>query len=110
MRYILLTLSFSFIHSTYASLKDDIVPGWVSITSQDASLTSIFTYVRDSIFSLLALVAIWVFLFIGAKLVVARWNPEEFKKALKMFIYAIVGLFVITVAYAAVRMVAWLNF
>jgi len=38
----------------------------------------------------MALLAIGMFLFIGGRLVVARWNPEEFKKALQSFIYAAV--------------------
>lgn len=110
MKYIAIILSFFVWKTVFALSKDEIIPKSSSDVMVDASLTWVFTYARDSIFALLALIAIWVFLFIGAKLVIARGNPEEFKKALNMFIYAIVGLFVVSVAYAAVRMVAWLNF
>jgi hypothetical protein len=36
------------------------------------------------------LIALGVFLFIGIRLAVARGNPEEFKKALIHFVYAVV--------------------
>jgi hypothetical protein len=41
--------------------------------------------------------------------VVARGNPEEFKKALMSFVYAAVGLFVVAFAWALVRLVAGIN-
>lgn len=115
MKHIIILLSFFLWKTVVALSPSDIIPtDSPQVVTADTDwfegLTVLFTYARDSIFALLALVAIWVFLFIGARLVIARWNPEEFKKALNMFIYAAVGLFVVTVAYAAVRMVAWLNF
>lgn len=76
---------------------------WVSF------LDRILDFARDSIFSLLMLVAIGVFIFIGARLVIARWNPEEFKKALQSFVYAVVGIFVVAAAWVMVRFVAWLD-
>jgi len=86
---------------------------WVLSSTSTATwewlLDGILLFVRDSIFGLLALVAIAVFLYIWAKLVVARGNPEEFKKALQSFIYAVVGLFVVAFAFALVRLVAGIN-
>lgn len=76
---------------------------WVSF------LDRILDFARDSIFRLLMLIAIAVFLFIGARLVIARWNPEEFKKALQSFVYAVVGIFVVAAAWVIVRFVAWLD-
>lgn len=78
-------------------------------TWADDILDNVLAYVRDSIFGLLALIAIGVFLYIGFKLITARWNPEEFKKALNTLIYAVIGLFVVSFAFAAVRLVAGLN-
>jgi len=46
---------------------------------------------------------------LGFKLITARGNPEEFKKALNTFIYAVVGIFIVSFAFAAVRLVAGLN-
>jgi hypothetical protein len=58
---------------------------------------------------LLMLIALGVFLFIGIRLSVARWNPEEFKKAMMQFVYAVVWIFIVFVAWAAVKLVAGLN-
>lgn len=99
-----------------ADLKDKILgDSWsgvlnsTSTATGEALLDSIFSFLRDSIFGLLALIAIGVFLYIWAKLITARGNPEEFKKALQSFIYAVVWLFMVAFAFAIVRLVAWVN-
>ena len=100
------------------TLQEDILPwdGWVlnGVTSTNGSnkqyqLDSIFSYIRDSIFGLMGLIAIGVFLYIGFKLISARWNPEEFKKALNTFIYAVIGIFIVSFAFAAVRLIAGID-
>jgi len=58
-------------------------------------LDTLLAFARDSIFSLLALLAIALFIYIGAKLIMARGNQEEFKKAMQMFLYTIIGLFIV---------------
>jgi hypothetical protein len=40
----------------------------------------------------------------------ARWNPEEFKKALMSFVYAVIGIFIVAVSRAVVKLVSSLNF
>lgn len=75
-----------------------------------STLDNILKYFKNSIFDLLALLVIWAFVYIWAKLVVARWNPEEFKKALTYFIYIIVWIFLVSSAWAIVKLVSWLNF
>lgn len=98
-------------------IKDHIIPGsqgqdvvawdqnsWLSL------LDSVFGFAKDSIFRLMMLIWVGVFLFIGIRLVVARGNPEEFKKAMLHFIYAVIGIFVVSVSWAAVRLVSGLNF
>ena len=98
------------------SIEDNIIPDTPENTATSDQpewkefLFSIFEYIKDSIFWLLALTAISVFLFIWAKLVIARWNPEEFKKALMQFIYAIVWLAIVALSWAAVKLVSSLNF
>lgn len=95
------------------SLQNQIAPNTksaiVSDSSEKAPLDSIFTFAKDTIFWILWVIAIWAFLFIWIRLVIARWNPEEFKKATQQLIYAVVWLFVVAIAWAAVRLVAWLN-
>lgn len=110
---------FWFFHTVLAevNIENDILPSssvfgapstsWS--TTDTSMLDNLFAYVRNSLFSLLMLIAIAVFVYIGFKLITARGNPEEFKKALNTFIYAVVGIFIVSFAFAAVRLVAGLN-
>jgi hypothetical protein len=65
--------------------------------------------VKNSISDLLMVISLGVFLYIGIRLGIARGNPEEFKKALMHFVYAVVGIFFVFVAWALVKLVAGLN-
>ncbi|MDP2090008.1 MAG: hypothetical protein Q8K30_00290 [Candidatus Gracilibacteria bacterium] len=72
-------------------------------------LDNIFIWIKDSLTGLIVLIAVGAFLFIGIRLAMARGNPEEFKKAINQLIYAIVGIFIVAFAWAAVTLVAGLN-
>lgn len=73
-------------------------------------IQSIFRWIKDTLTWLLLFIAIGVFLFIWIRLGLARWNPEEFKKAMTQFVYAVIWIFIVSVAWAAVVLVAWINF
>ena len=73
-------------------------------------LDSIFWFIKDKLFWFLMILSIWAFLYVWARLIIARWNPEEFKKAMLHFVYIVIWLFVITAAWALVKLVSWLNF
>lgn len=98
--------------------KNDIIPSWSSITGRidtDVSwwlnlFNSIFVYIKDSIFGLLAIITIGLFIYIWWKLIKADGNPEEMKKAFKNLIYIIIGLFIVSLSFALVKMVSGLNF
>jgi hypothetical protein len=75
----------------------------------EEAVDGILMFVRDTMFDLLLLIAVWVFLFLGWRLLIARWNPEEFKKALTGLVYAWLGLFIVAFAYALVRFIAWID-
>lgn len=104
------------VQSWFAALKDDIIPTQNPSVIDPSSawgtwlLDAVLLYIKDSIFALMALIAIAVFLYIGWRLILARWNPEEHKKAWMTFIYAVVGIFIVAFAWAAVRLIAGLNF
>jgi hypothetical protein len=66
-------------------------------------------FVRDTIFDFLLLIAVGVFLYLWGRLIIARWNPEEFKKALLWLVQAWIGLFVVAAAYAIVTFIAWID-
>lgn len=73
-------------------------------------LDTILFWVKDSLTWLLMIIAIWAFLFVWVRLALARWKPEEFKKAVTQMVYAIIWIFVVWFAWAAVTLVAGLNF
>lgn len=112
--FIVLSYILSIKYTFSSDIEDSIIPGNTSILENDwlwkETLTSLFTFTKDSIFWLLALISIAVFIFIWARLIMAQWNPEEFKKALMQFIYAIVWLAVIAISWGAVKLVSSLNF
>ena len=111
----ILHISTIFADVTKDSILEGMVPkGTKIIADIDSgnglgSLDVIFAWIKDSIFWLLMLLAIWVFLFLWIRLVIARWNPEEFKKAMQSLLYAVVWLFVVSASWAAVKLVSWLN-
>ncbi|PID86458.1 hypothetical protein CSB08_00560 [Candidatus Gracilibacteria bacterium] len=105
----------SFSDYTPDSIKNSIIPtgndsisaveeGDLEISGDNNLLNNLLKYIKNSLSYLLAVISIGVFLFIGGRLVVARGNPEEFKKALTHFIYAIVGIFVITASWLIVKL------
>lgn len=100
--------------TTYASsLKNDMLPNnnTSGIGSEGTgALTEVLVFVKDFLFSILAIVSIAVFIYFGFKLVVARGNEEEFKKALMWFLYAVIGLAIIPLAWWAVKIISTLKF
>jgi len=81
----------------------------VSNTNWKQWVEHLFSYGKDTIFWILSLIVIATFLFIGYKIVMARWKPEEFKKAFSMLIYAIVGLFFVSLSWVIVVFISGLN-
>ncbi|MDQ7009789.1 MAG: hypothetical protein Q9M94_05850 [Candidatus Gracilibacteria bacterium] len=101
-----------------ADFKDSIIPNGKSITGPvDTNagggfdlINTIFIYVKDSIFGLLALITIGLFIYIGWKLVKADGNPEEMKKAFMHLVHIIIGLFIVAASFAIVKIVSGINF
>jgi hypothetical protein len=96
----------------------DIIPHTESINWQiDTSiewwtdwLNDILLFVKDSIFELLAVLSIWIFIYIGYMFIKADWNPEEMKKAFMSLINVVIGLFIVSISWALVKMVSWITF
>ncbi|QFR38661.1 hypothetical protein A9Q91_00305 [Candidatus Gracilibacteria bacterium 28_42_T64] len=111
--------SFVFAEATKDSILNGIIPTGNNVNKVVADIDStadgltvldnIFAGAKDSIFGLMMILSIGVFLFLGVRLVVARGNPEEFKKAMMSMVYAVAGLFVVSAAWAAVKLVSGLN-
>lgn len=72
-------------------------------------LGKIAVWIKDTLTSLVILIAVWAFLFIWIRLTLARWDPEEFKKGMMQLVYAIIWIFLISIAWATVVLVSGLN-
>jgi hypothetical protein len=114
--YIVWFYTFLFTLRVFWDTQSDMLPkgSWVVTSKLDSAewedqLTLILTWIRDSIETLIPILAIGVFLFIGIRIALAKWNAEEFKKAWLQMIYAVVGIFVVGFAWAAVKLVSGLN-
>lgn len=75
--------------------------------ANDAS--GVIKYVKDMLVWLLPLFAIGAFLYIWAKLFIARWNPEEFKNAMMHLVYVVIGIFFVMAAWAIIKLVAGID-
>lgn len=119
MKYIAYMMSVFSFGLVYASaLTSEELKAWLTpdtswtvgtVAEWESLLDGVFAFARDGIFGLLFLLALCVFLYIAVRLIMAKGNPEEFKKALNSFIYAAMGLFIVAFAWAAVRLVAGLS-
>lgn len=96
----------------------DIIQKWLNNSDESKLITNntwwkmldnILKYIKDSLNGLLMITVVWVFLYLWIKLVLARWNPEEFKKTMMHFVYVAIWIFTVSVAYAIVKMVSWIN-
>jgi len=100
------------IQQTLGFGKNDIIPQGESIVSTSSLpggtwfLDGIADYIKDTIFGILVIIVIGMFLYIGFKLIIARWQAEEFSKAMKSLVYVVVWLFVISIAWTAVRLIS----
>lgn len=95
------------------SIKDSMIPTtntiWVTWDGL-SPLTQVMVYFKDFLFYILWTIAVWVFLYFWFKIITAKWNEEEFKKSLMWFLYAIVWLAIIPLAWGAVKIISTLKF
>ncbi len=87
--------------------------GAVDATDGNADVTflhDLLPRAQEIAFSLVAIVAVGVFVWIAFRLFSARGNEEEFKKAWLSLVYAAVGIALVPAAYALVKIVTGLNF
>lgn len=86
--------------SKISNISED---NWLSM------LASLAAWFKTEIMTLVWVFSIGVFIFIWMKVVMARWNPEEFKKAMLYFVYAVIWIFFIFMAWWLVRLVTTLK-
>ncbi len=113
-----LIVSYFYIFSSNFVFADTSVKEWIwdfpwapSIitTNNDSTLSGLAKIVISYTFYLLAFIVITVFLYIWFIFITAQWNEERFKKAWKMFTYAVVWLAVVSISWAAVKLISSLS-
>lgn len=77
---------------------------WWSTTS--SILSPLFVWLKTEVMMIVTILVIAAFIYIGIKMSTARWNPEEFKKAWLHLVYIIIWVFVIFMAWWAVKLVS----
>jgi len=92
------------LHNTSDNIAKSTSDDWLVATAE------IFKWAKNNLTSLIVLISVGAFLFIWIKLTMARGKPEEFKAAMMQLVYAIVWIFLVSLAWAAVTLVAWINF
>jgi predicted tellurium resistance membrane protein TerC len=74
-----------------------------------AMLSGLLKWFKEELLSVVEVVVIWVLIWLGFKMIMARWNPEEFKKAWLWFVYVILWIFFIFAAWWLVKLVSSLS-
>lgn len=109
-----------YVHATSSPTDKDYIKNqlleWGQATVIDSAtetwlplLDVIFKFIKDFIYNISAFIVIAIFLFMGIRLIYARGNPDDFKKVMTQLIYVVVGIFIISVAFALVKLVAGLT-
>ncbi len=88
---------------------DDTIGGRATVDRTAWMFNSVLEFISESIFWLLWLISIGLFLYVWFKMLKAEWNPEEMKKAFQTLIHIIVGLFIVAFAWWFIKIIASLN-
>ncbi len=112
--YFFLMVYILFLNRIFAWFNQwDIDPELNSINNGDIGynlINIILTYIKDNIFSLLYIIWIWAFLYIWVKLIIAKWKPDEFKKAFMNLVYVIIWILIVSFSWALVRFASGIEF
>jgi len=69
----------------------------------------VFTSSEQILMRLYIIIAIWVMIYIWFLFLTAEWKTEQFSKAWKAVVYALVWLTLVPLAYILVKIVTWIN-
>lgn len=119
IKYLFITvITLVSVNKVFAASTQELMKPWDNNWVIDNKLTQangqdwidqVSKWIVDSIDFLLPITAVGVFLFVGIRLAIAQWNPEEFKKSWMQFMYAVIWIFIVSFAWAAVKLVWGLN-
>jgi hypothetical protein len=107
-------------YSSSVFAVSDVIKNWILDWVQSTNtviddidwkswVEGLFNYAKTTIFDLLALIVIWTFLYIWYKIIISRWNPEEFKKAFMMLIYAVLWMLFVALSWVIVVFISGLK-
>lgn len=106
------------ISNIFALSKDDLYIkeiSWVKplqAYTWDTSVTIeklVFTSTEEILMRLYMLIAVWVMIYIWFLFLTAEWKTEQFSKAWKAAVYAVIWLAVVPFAYVLVKIATWIN-
>lgn len=110
--YYFLLVVISRINMVYADTienKMKWIPNNTLWIETESPLQSIVNSIENIIYTLLWVIAVWVFMFFWMKLISSRWNEDAYKKAKTWLMYAVAWLAVIPLAMALVKLAASLK-
>ena len=90
---------------------EDAASNVSDISSNDwvKMLQTLLQWAKNEITSIIWIFSVWIFIFIWIRIIMARWNPDEFKKAILHFVYAIIWVFIVFMAWWLVKLVSTLS-
>lgn len=110
-------LSIIFFTNIYVSLAWDLRQSMLPEASTlwiewewTSPLDQVISNAKNLTFTFLWLIVVWVFLYYWYLLVTSKWNSEELKKSLFWFLYAVVWLAIIPLAWWVVKVISSLDF
>lgn len=85
---------------------NDIIPTTTdqNLIQDTSGILSVFSSAKTIIFTVVSVVAVAMFLYTWFQVIMSFWKPDEFKKAFKTFLYTIIWLVIVALAYALVSM------
>jgi hypothetical protein len=82
---------------------------WDQIDWWNWILTKIIKFARQSIFNLLWVIVVWVLLYIWFRLIIWKWTPDIFKKAIMWLVYLVIWVVLVYSAWAMIQIILWFN-
>ena len=95
--------------SLLASWLVRLIAGFSSDVGGTNTIEGLLGFARNSLFEVLMVIGIAMALYFWARLAMARWNQEEFKKVAISFVYVGIGIFIVSVSWAVVRIISGIN-
>ncbi len=115
MIYFFTLLSSKISFATNNDIKDKLLDDtssniWnVTWNTTSSILWWLFAWFKTEIISVIMVLSIAVFIYIGIKFSTSKWNPEEFKKAWLHLIYSVIWIFFVFMAWWLVKIVSSLS-